>query len=286
MKIDSHHHFWIYSSEEYGWIGPEMGVLKRDFLVAELQEATSGTGVEGAVSVQARQSIDETKWLLGLASESPFVRGVVGWVPLAGDSIQQVLDSLADAKDLKAVRHVVQDEPDDEFLLRSDFNRGIELLQPRGLVYDILIYARQLPASIQFADKHPDQVFVLDHIAKPVIQREQYDKTWEVNFRELAKRPNVYCKFSGVATEVRDESWDLATIRPYWEVALEAFGTNRLMYGSDWPVCLVRSQYVQWVQVVEELAKDLSRDEKAAFWSQNCSRAYGLDGPAKMPESH
>ena len=284
MKIDSHHHFWIYSAEQYGWIGPDMGVLKRDFLVDELQAATSGTGVEGAISVQARQSVEETKWLVRLASESPFVRGVVGWVPLAEKNIQQVLDSLVDSQDLKAVRHVVQDEPDDAFLLRSDFNRGVELLQPRGLVYDILIYARQLPASIQFADKHPNQVFVLDHIAKPTIKQDDYDKTWEDNFRELAKRPNVYCKFSGVVTEVRDESWELSSIRPYWEVALEAFGTNRLMFGSDWPVCLLRSRYDQWVQTVEELANDFSETENAAFWGGNCARAYGLDGPPLMPE--
>ena len=178
---------------------------------------------------------------------------------------------------LKGVRHVVQDEPDDLFLLRDDFNRGIRMLANRNLVYDVLIYGRQLPAAIEFIEMHPDQPMVLDHIAKPTIKREAFDKDWQTSFLELARHENLCCKFSGVVTEILDEQWDIETVRPYWETALEAFTPKRLMFGSDWPVCLLQAEYSRWLEVVQELASGLSSDEQQDFFSNNAIRAYQLN---------
>lgn len=277
MLIDSHHHLWKYSVEEYGWIDDQMSVLQRDFLASELRQIAADSGVDGFVSVQARQIVEETEALLEIANSEPLIRGVVGWVPLADPDVASVLDRFADATLLKGVRHVVQDEPDDRFILGADFNRGIERLKGRGLVYDVLVFARQLPASIEFVDCHQDLKMVLDHIAKPTIQQTKFDDKWEQNLRELAKRDNITCKFSGVVTEVRDETWSIDTIRRYWDVVLEAFTPQRLMFGSDWPVCLLRTGHKQWVETVRELASELSADEQADFFANNAIRAYDLD---------
>jgi len=276
LRIDSHHHFWNYSETEYAWISERMSVLRRDFKPNDLRQVMVESGIDRAVSVQARQSLEETRWLIELAQRNTFIAGVVGWVPLASEHVLQELEVLAASPELKAIRHVVQDEPDDRFILGEDFNRGISLLKEFNLVYDILIFARQLPASIEFVDRHPDQTFVLDHIAKPTIDIRQFDDAWAKNLRELARRSNVACKFSGVVTEVRDEDWSTEHIRPYWDVALEAFGPDRLMYGSDWPVCLLKSDYCRWVAAVEELASSLSPRERAAFWGENASKLYRL----------
>jgi len=277
MRIDSHHHFWNYSPTEYGWINDQMSVLRRDFGPKDLQHVMAESKIDRVVSVQARQTLEETKWLIDLAKDNPFIAGVVGWVPLANDQITAELESLSAHKKLKAVRHVVQDESDDRFILGDAFNRGISQLKRYNLVYDILIYARQLPASIEFVDRHPEQQFVLDHIAKPTIHRDLFDDEWARNMRELGRRKNVACKFSGVATEVHDPEWTVDTIRPYWDVALEAFGPKRLMYGSDWPVCLLKTDYRRWVSAVEELTSKLSAHEQASFWSQTAIQAYSLE---------
>lgn len=276
MRIDIHHHFWNYSQEEYGWIGEHMSILRRDFGPDDLRAVTAPAKIDKVISVQARQTIEETSWLLDLAERHDIIGGVVGWVPLASPELNEVLDKFADSQNLKAVRHVVQDEPDDEFILGKDFNRGIRQLKAHSLVYDILIYAKHLPATLKFVDQHPDQHFVLDHIAKPTIRAAEFDEEWKKHLLELGKRENVDCKFSGVATEVRDEEWDVEKIRPYWDVALEAFGTKRLMYGSDWPVCLLKTEYARWVKSVGELAKSLSADEQSDFWGNNAARAYSV----------
>jgi L-fuconolactonase len=277
MRIDSHHHFWNYSTDEYSWINDQMSVLRRDFGPTDLQAVMTDAKIDRVISVQARQTLEETTWLLELAKKHPFVAGVVGWVPLASDRLGAVLDSLSGERKLKAVRHVVHDEPDDRFILGDAFNRGIAQLKPYDLVYDILIYARHLPASIEFVDKHPGQRFVLDHIAKPTIHHDLFDAEWARNIRELGRRQNVACKFSGVATEVHDPEWSVDTVRPYWDVALEAFGPNRLMFGSDWPVCLLKTGYRRWVSAVEELARTLSAGEQELFWSESAVKAYSLD---------
>lgn len=276
MRIDSHHHFWNYDANEYSWISDSMSVLKTDFGPNELKPLCDGAGISGVVSVQARQTLSETDWLLEIASKNPLVRGVVGWVPLAEPQIKSQLERYSQHRLLKAVRHVIQDEPDDDFILGSAFNRGIAGLREFDLVYDILIFAKHLPNSIKFVDQHPQQLFVLDHIAKPTIRSNQFDQAWATNIRELAKRQNVMCKFSGIVTEVRDAEWTDSLLKPYWDVALEAFGADRLMYGSDWPVCLLRSSYQKWVSTVESFVKQLSVNEQSKFWSENATRAYRL----------
>lgn len=257
-----------------------MEVLKRDFSATDLEATLRESSVEFAISVQAQQCLEETEHLLAIADNNSSIVGVVGWVDLRSPDVGQQLDQFVNRPFFKAVRHVVQDEPDDRFILGESFNRGITEVTRRGLSYDILIFARQLPASIEFVDRHPNQVFVLDHIAKPTILSSQWDAEWEFGVRELAKRSNVFCKFSGVATEVRDADWDASTIRRYWDVALEAFGAMRLMYGSDWPVCLLRTAYRRWCDVVGEFASELSPDEQKHFWQENARSAYRLEMPA------
>ncbi len=277
MLIDSHHHLWEYSAEEYGWISDQMEVIRRSFGAAELRDVAAGSEVDGFVSVQARQTLEETDALLRVADSEPLILGVVGWVPLMSPEIADVLDQYADANRLCGVRHVVQDEPDDQFILGEDFNRGVSQLLDRNLIYDVLIYARHLNATIEFIDHHPQQPMVLDHIAKPTIHRQHFDNQWRDSFLELAKRDNITCKFSGVVTEIRDSQWDIETVRPYWDTALEAFTPKRLMFGSDWPVCLLQSEHSQWTNLVRELASELSPSEQEDFFANNAIQTYGLN---------
>ena len=257
-----------------------MELLRRDFLPSHLLSETQSTHVNGAISVQARQSVEETNWLLSMANSHDWILGVVGWLPLASPSIRETMVSFRHEEKLCGLRHVVQDEQEDGFLARTEFNDGIQAMMEFGWTYDLLIYARQIPFAIPFVDRHPDQVFVLDHIAKPTIQSGVYDTAWDRDIKELAKRPNVYCKFSGVATEVRDAEWSLPSIQRYWDTTIEAFGSERLMFGTDWPVCLLKTSYAEWVAAVANLASKLSESEQAQFWSQNAIRAYRLDAAA------
>ena len=277
MRIDSHHHFWKYDPSEYAWINDSMGVLKRDFGPAELRPICNASGIDGVLSVQASQSVKETERLIQFAEREDLVLGVVGWVPLASNSVTAELERAAMSPWLKGVRHVVQDETDPAFLAGAAFNAGIKQLKQFDLIYDLLIYPWQLPATIQFVDKHPEQPFVLNHIAKPAIDSAKYDGEWEKHFRELARREHVIgCKFSGIVTEVRDPEWSVAGLRPYWDVAVEAFGPQRIMFGSDWPVILLRSEYQRWVSAVEHLSAVFSPEEKAGFWAENAIRVYKL----------
>lgn len=275
MKIDAHHHFWRYDPVEYGWIDEPMKAIRRDFLPGHLRAEMAAAGVDGVVSVQARQSLAETEWLLAFASQHDFIRGVVGWVELASPSVQGDLERFAATPGLKAVRHVVQGEPDENFILRSDFNRGIGELRRFSLAYDILIYERHLPQTIAFVDRHPGQVFVLDHLAKPRVKDEIFEP-WNRNLRELAKRPNVYAKISGLVTEADFTRWTEAQLRPYFDTALEAFGPRRLMFGSDWPVCLVACDYRRWHQLVSRWITKLSPDEQERVLGGTAVEAYRL----------
>jgi len=284
MLIDSHHHLWAYSPEEYGWISDQMAVLRQDFLVHELGQIAAESHVDGFVAVQARQSIAETIALVDIAAQSPLILGVVGWAPLADQDCDKHLAALSQSPWLKGVRHVVQDEPDDRFLSGDAFNRGVAMLAEFGLVYDILIYGRQLPAAIEFADRHPGLPMVVDHIAKPTIDPKRFDDCWEADFRELARREHVMCKFSGVVTEIvrsddapAPDQWSTDQIRRYWDVALEAYTPARLMFGSDWPVCLLRTSHIRWLETVRELAAGLSDSEQEALFSGNATRFYRLD---------
>ncbi len=275
MKIDSHHHFWKYSAGEYPWIGDSMAALRRDFLPEHLQAEMAAAGIDGVVSVQARQSVRETEGLLSMADVNPFIKAVVGWVPLAKPDVRDTLATFAANPKFRAVRHVVQDESDDRFILGADFNRGVTALRDFGLVYDILIFERQLAASIEFVDRHPQQVFVLDHIAKPRNKNGALDP-WRANIRELARRPNVYCKVSGMVTEADWKTWSAEQMRPYFDVVLEAFGPKRLMFGTDWPVCLATCGYSRWVKVVQKFSAGLSADERDWLFGKTAAQAYGL----------
>lgn len=275
-RIDSHHHLWNYEPAAYPWISDAVPVLKRDYGPRDLEEALAGTGVTGTIAVQAQHAVAEAEWLLRLAGEHPVIKGVVGWVPLASPRVEGELERLSADPLLKGVRHIVHDEPDDAFILRDDFNRGISRIERFGLVYDVLIFARHLPHAIRFVDRHPRQPFVVDHIAKPVITADRFDDAWARGIRAMAERPHVTCKLSGVVTEVRDPAWSVEVIRPYIDVALEAFGADRLMFGTDWPVCRLRCEYAGWVHAVEELVRALSQDEQRAIWAGTATRVYGL----------
>jgi len=275
-RIDAHHHLWRYEPAAYPWISDAMPLLKRDYGVADLDEAVAGTGVTGTVAVQAQHAVGETEWLLRLAREHSLIRGVVGWVPLVSPGVAADLERLAADPGLKGVRHIVHDEPDDAYVLRDDFNRGVSALERFGLVYDVLIFARHLPNALAFVDRHPRQPFVVDHIAKPVIAAGRFDIAWAQGIRALGERPHVTCKLSGIVTEVRDAEWSVELIRPYVEVALEAFGPNRLMFGTDWPVCRLRCEYGAWVDAVSALLATLSEEEQQATWSGTATRVYGL----------
>ena len=275
MKIDSHHHFWKFDPIEYSWMNEDMGVLKRDYGPTELKKEIDEAGIDGVVSVQASQTLAETDALLDYAAKEDFIKGVVGWFPLAEENVVEVIAPYVDNRLLKGVRHVVQDEPDDRFILGEDFNRGVSHLKEFGLVYDILIYERQLAPSIEFVDRHPNLVFVLDHVAKPRI-RDNAMKPWADLMRQMAERPNVYCKLSGMATEGDWKNWTEEQLVRYAEVALEAFGPKRLMFGSDWPVALLAVEYQRWVAIVDDFISTLSEDEQAAIWGETAARAYKL----------
>jgi len=275
MKIDSHQHFWNYDPVEYGWIDESMRALRRDFLPEDLRSEIASAGVDGVVSVQARQNLGETRWLLDLAGQHDFIKGVVGWVELASPTVAAQLEGFASNPKLKAVRHVVQGEPDDNFILREDFNRGIREMKRFNLGYDILIFERHLPQTIQFVDRHPEQVFILDHIAKPRI-RENLFEPWAKKIRDLARRPNVYCKVSGMVTEADHANWTEPQLQRYFEVVLETFGPQRLMFGSDWPVCLVACGYSRWHKLVSAWISTLSAAERERIFGGTAIEGYKL----------
>ncbi len=275
MIIDTHHHFWRYNPEEYSWIGDGMEVIRRDFLPEDLKKTITQAGVNGVISVQARQKMEETDWLLSLAAENDFIRGVVGWVPLADSKILEILDHYSGNAMFKGVRHVLQDEPDPDFMLGKDFNRGIRSLSAYNLVYEILIFEYHLPKTIEFVDRHPQQIFILNHIAKPRI-KDNLVSPWKENLAKLALRDNVYCKISGLVTEANPDKWDEKQLLPYLEAVLESFGPQRLMFGSDWPVCLLASGYMSWLDVVRIFISTLSREEQSLILGKNALKVYQL----------
>jgi L-fuconolactonase len=273
MVIDAHQHFWRYTDQEFGWIGDAMANLRRDFLPADLKREMAASDVSAVVSVQARQTERETEWLLDLAAEHQWICGVIGWVPLVAEDLSDRLARYQSHRKLVGVRHVVQGEPDG-FLARADFNRGVKMLRAFGLVYDLLIVERQLPETIAFVDRHPAQVFVLDHLAKPRIDTGEMEP-WGSNLRELARRENVWCKVSGGITEA-DLRWTPAKLRPYLDAALESFGPRRLMFGSNWPVTEAAGGYHAWLDAVRSWAAPLSDDEQRWLFAESAISAYKL----------
>jgi L-fuconolactonase len=274
MRVDSHHHLWRYTTEDYGWIDDSMQALRHDFLPDDLEAVIAVCNIDATVAVQARQTLEETHWLLELAAHSTAIRGVVGWAPIADEAFAESLESLSVNPLLKGLRHVVQAEPDG-FLDAPAFNRGIAALLPTSLVYDILIFARQLPAAIRFVDRHPQQPFVLDHIAKPDMLRNGF-APWDTAIRELALRPNVACKLSGMVTEADYKTWTRAQLQPYFDTVLESFGPARLMFGSDWPVLTVAASYPQWCETVSNFLAPLSAAERAQIEGETATRIYRL----------
>ena len=274
--IDAHHHLWKYTDEDYGWIPPGSPIV-RDFLVPDLEAAAKAAGVEGTVVVQARQTVEESDWLLSLADSTELILGVVGWVPLVDPDVAGVLGRLAAHEKFKGVRHVLQGEAD-EYFTRDDFHRGLALLPDLDLRYDLLLFQRQLPAAIQLVDRQPDLGIVIDHIAKPEIRKGSVDPVWKAGMSELAKRDHILgVKVSGMVTEVLDPEIDEATLRAYFETTLELFGADRVMFGTDWPVCLLRiDSYQKWAETVRGYVSGLSEDEQAAILAANAARIYDL----------
>ena len=271
MVIDSHHHLWHYTADEFGWIADDC--LRRDFNAGDLEREISSAGVDRTIVCEARQCIEETDALLKTAEESEAIAGVVGWLPIAADDFAETLDRYLSAKNggLVGLRHVVQDEPDDEFILRPDFMRGVRRMRGTGLVYDILVFQRQLANAIRFVDgQADDQQFVLDHVGKPMPGREG---EWATLVCEMAKRENVACKFSGVVTEVGN-GYD--SVRRVFDTVLEAFGPNRLMWGSDWPVVTANMAYREWKAMVDRLVAQLSESERQAILGATAARVYGI----------
>jgi L-fuconolactonase len=242
---------------------------------ADLKPVLSEAGIEGCVAVQADQTEKETKFLLNLADRYDFIKGVVGWLDLQVEDIEEKLNRYHLHEFLKGLRHTVQDEPDDRFLLRSDFLRGMQALQSFDLAYDLLIFPRHLPVAAEFASKFPEQKFVLDHIAKPNIKNRKI-KTWEHGIRELAKHPNLYCKVSGTVTEADWKNWNPEDFYPYLDVIFDAFGPNKIMFGSDWPVCTLAASYEQVLSIVNNYIQQFSPEKQEKIMGENARKFYNL----------
>ena len=272
MRLDAHQHFWSYDAAQYPWIPPG-SPLHRSWLPDDLAALQQPLGFDGSIAVQARQVVEESDWLLGLADKHANVKGVVGWVDLRADRVEVDLDRLAKHPKFVGVRHVVQEEPDDDFMLGREFQRGISKLAAYGLTYDILIYPKQLPAAIRLVENFPEQPFVLDHIAKPFIKAGTLEP-WATQLRRLAKLPNVHCKVSGMLTEADHQAWHAEQFRPYLDTVFEAFGPARLMYGSDWPVCLFAGSYEQAYRLVDDYARGVTAAERAGLFGGNAAAFY------------
>ena len=283
MRIDAHQHFWRYEPAEYGWIDDSMAVLRRDFVPADLAREMARAGFGACVAVQARQTLEETQWLLALADQCPFIAGVVGWVDLQSERAHAQLEQFSSNPRLVGVRHIVQSEADDRFLLRPAFCRGIELLEAFGLAYDILVYPRHLPVAADFVARFDRQPFVLDHLGKPDVRRGAID-AWEKDLRRLAEFPNVFCKLSGLVTEADWARWSPSQLRPYLDVACDCFGAQRLMIGSDWPVCTVAADYTRTMSVVMEYVSSWTAENRDAVLGGNAARFWKLKANATVGE--
>lgn len=276
MKIDSHQHYWHFNTAEYGWMGDNMAAIKRDFLPSDLLPELKNIDFDGSVAVQARQSLEETNWLLQLADENSHIKGVVGWIDLQSEVAEAQLAEFAKHPKAVGVRHVIHDEEDVNFMLRPAFVRGVKLLEKYNLTYDILIFPVHLQNTIQFVKQFSEnQIFVVDHIAKPLI-KDGILSPWKGEIQELAKFPNVYCKLSGMVTEADWNNWSAEDLTPYLDVVIDAFGVDRVMIGSDWPVCLVAGTYSKVMQVVIDRISALSEENKLKILGGNAAKAYKL----------
>ena len=275
MRVDAHQHFWKYNPAEYEWIDDSMVAIRRDFLPEDLEPELVRNEFHGSVAIQARQTLEETRWLLELADRSSKILGVVGWVDLRSPEVRSQLSEFTRNPKLVGIRHIVQSEPDDRFLLRQDFLRGITLLEEFDLAYDILIYPKHLPVAAEFVERFPKQRFVLDHLAKPAIKIQEVE-TWAAGIRRLAAFPNVFCKLSGLVTEADWQRWKPEDITPYLDIAFATFGASRLMIGSDWPVCLVTGSYSRTLDVVKNYLQGHPAETRDAVLGKSARRFWRL----------
>jgi L-fuconolactonase len=276
MRIDAHQHFWKYNAAEYGWISDAMPELKRDFLPHDLKPLLAESGFDGSIAVQATRTLEEVRWLVELGEHNDFIKGVVGWIDLCLPELSVQLGQFARHPKFVGVRHVLQDELDDEFMLRADFRRGIAQLAEYGLTYDLLVYPRHLPVAVRLVQEFRDQRFVLDHIAKPPIA-DGVIEPWKRDIEELANSENVWCKVSGMVTEARWKQWRAEDFLPYLDVVFEAFGPGRLMAGSDWPVCTLSSGYGETIGIVNDYICQLPVDERERVLGGNCAQFYAVE---------
>jgi L-fuconolactonase len=275
IKIDTHQHFWKYNDRDYVWMTPAMGKLRRDHLPTDLSPLIDSAGISSTVAVQARQCIEESTWLLQLADEVSFIRAVVGWVDLSSDRVVEQLEQLAQHPKFRGVRHVVHDESDDKFMLRKSFLNGLSQLHRFGLTYDLLLFPRHLSVAHDVVRRFPDQRFVLDHIAKPSIRARDLEP-WARDLKRLAEFANVSCKISGLVTEAEWNSWEARDFEPYLDVVLSAFGPQRLMIGSDWPVCTLAADYASVINLETDYIARLSSDEQDAILQRNPIEFYSI----------
>jgi L-fuconolactonase len=276
MRIDSHQHFWRYNPVDYGWMSDKMSTLKQDRLPEDLKPLLIQSGIDGTVAVQARQIESETEFLLGLADQYPFILGVVGWLDMRAPQFTSQLEKCASHPKLKGLRHVVQDEADDQFMLHPEFLKGLSLLADFDLTYDLLLLPRHLPVAVEVVRKFPNQRFVLDHIAKPLIGARVL-APWQDDIRALAKFENVSCKVSGMVTETPWRDWQTADFKPYLDVVFDCFGVERLMFGSDWPVCTLSADYGQVVSIIQDYVQDLPVEAQDKIFGRNAAEFYRID---------
>ena len=275
MRIDAHQHFWRYDPAAYPWISDEMPGLKRDYLPEDLKPLLDRTGMDGTVAVQAQHSLQETDWLLDLADRYDYIKGVVGWLDLASPRIREQLEIYARHPKLKGVRHIVHDEADDRFLLRSDVLHGLSMLTEFDLTYDLLLFPKHLPVAVECVRQFPQQRFVLDHLAKPPIKAQRFEP-WADDLRALARFENVYCKLSGMVTEAAWGAWKPDHFTRYLDVVFECFGVDRLMFGSDWPVCTLSGSYAEVVLLVQQYVRGFPVDTQEQIFGGNAANFYRL----------
>lgn len=275
LKIDSHQHFWVFNPLRDNWITEDMSIIRRDFLPADLKPVLDANGISGTVAVQADQSLTETSFLLSLAEENDFIKAVVGWTDLCSPDAEESLGQYSRFDKLKGFRHILQAEKPD-FMLRPDFLRGISALKNFGFTYDILVFPQHLPDVIKLVEKNPYQAFVLDHLAKPFIKSGEI-KVWLSHMKNLALHPNVYCKLSGMVTEADHDAWKKEDIFPFLDAVFEAFGSRRLMFGSDWPVCKLAAEYNTVCGLLSDYLSGFSISEQEMVWGKNAIEFYKLD---------
>ncbi len=276
MKIDAHQHFWIYNETDYGWIDKSMKKIRQDFLPEDLQKELEILHFDGSVVVQARQSLEETRWLLSLSNQFSFIKAVVGWIDLQSEKIEEQLIEFTGERKFAGVRHALQDEIDVDFMLKKEFIRGLAYLQDYGLTYDLLIHPEHLKAAGKLANKFPELKLVIDHLAKPGI-KDKIIEPWATDFKELSKCENVYCKISGLVTEADWQQWSLRDFRPYLDIVFNSYGPDRIMIGSDWPVCLLAGTYSSVMKPVLKYLQQFSEADQRKILGENCNQFYSLN---------